>query len=88
MFSNDLTSDEANMIYIPEGLAHGFYTLSESAILVYKTSTVYDPNYDSGILWSSLGIAWPSQNPIISERDMKQVPFNDFDTPFVFSRGK
>ncbi len=79
-----LSADKANMIYIPRGLAHGFYTLSESATVMYKVATVYAPEHDTGIRWDSAGIPWPSNNPVISDRDSKFIRLDDFKSPFVF----
>lgn len=83
-----ISSEKANMIYIPHGLAHGFYVVSEKAILVYKVSTEYSPKHDSGILWNSLGIPWPNQMPIISKRDSQFLPFSKLESPFVYNRRK
>lgn len=82
----ELSSDKANMIYIPKGLAHGFYVLSENAIMMYKVTTVYSPEHDTGILWNSIGITWPDEKPIISKRDREFKPFKDFKSPFVYKR--
>ena len=67
MFS--LRATDAHMIYIPKGCAHGFYTISEQATIMYKVSTEYAPASDSGLLWSSAGIHWPLQELCISDRD-------------------
>lgn len=78
----NLNSEKANMLYIPEGLAHGFYVLSEIAIMMYKVSSVYSPENDGGIRWNSAGISWPDKNPIISERDKNFVSLEEFRSPF------
>lgn len=80
----ELSQERANMIYIPKGLAHGFYVLSDSSIMMYKVSTIYSPEHDTGILWNSIDIPWPDENPIISERDSKFVSFAEFKSPFIF----
>lgn len=80
----DLKAEEANMVYIPPGLAHGFYVVSESALMMYNVTSVYSPGHDTGILWNSLGIPWPDENPIISPRDRGFVPFSEFDSPFRY----
>jgi dTDP-4-dehydrorhamnose 3,5-epimerase len=80
----DLSSEKANMIYIPKGLAHGFYVLSDNAIMVYKVSTFYSPEHDTGILWNSVGIPWPDEKPIISKRDSEFLSFKDFKSPFFY----
>lgn len=81
--SFDLSSKIGNILYIPEGIAHGFYVVSDMAIIVCKTTTVYASLYDKGILWSSVDV-WPTNNPILSEKD-KQLPLlKDFINPFIF----
>jgi len=74
----DLNSDKANTIYIPKGLAHGFCVTSEVAILVYKVSTVYDRKLDTGIVW-------PTQTPIVSDRDQGFQALSEFDSPFNYT---
>jgi len=78
----DLSAEKGNMIYIPKGFAHGFYTLSDEAIMMYKVTSLYSKEHDSGILWSSLGIPWPTTSPILSERDQSFLHLSDFDSPF------
>mgnify|MGYP001047693918 CR=1 FL=1 len=80
----NLNAADANMIYIPKGLAHGFCSLSESSTLIYKTSTVYNPNFDSGILWDSVPVVWPVKKPIISQRDSVFPGLCDFESPFKY----
>ena len=78
----ELTADKANSIYIPKGMAHGFCTLSDEAILMYSVSSVYSAECDSGIQWNSGDIAWPIQDPILSARDQSFVPLDQFISPF------
>lgn len=80
----ELIDEKANMIYIPKGLAHGFYVLSENAIMMYKVTTVYSQEHDTGILWNSVGIHWPDEKPIISKRDSEFIAFKDFKSPFIY----
>jgi dTDP-4-dehydrorhamnose 3,5-epimerase len=68
-FSVNLSKSNAKSLYIPKGFAHGFLTLSESATVVYLTSTVHNPTADTGIHWNSFGFDWKITQPIISERD-------------------
>lgn len=83
----NLNSDKANMIYIPQGMAHGFYVCSEKAILLYKVSTEYSPEHDAGILWNSVGIPWPMNTPLLSSRDDSFITFERFISPFLFNDG-
>ena len=64
-------------LLIPKGCAHGFLTLSETAIVVYNVSTVYNKDADKGILWNSFHFDWKIENPILSERDRTFPPFNN-----------
>lgn len=80
-----LSAQNANMLYIPAGLAHGFYVTSESATMMYKVTTVYSPEHDAGILWNSLDIPWPAAHPIVSDRDSGFAPFSDFKSPFSYT---
>lgn len=80
----NLSSEKANIIYIPKGFAHGFLVLSKSAILVYKVSTVYSPQHDSGIHWDSVEIPWPIKDPLVSKRDSNLPLFADFRSPFTY----
>lgn len=68
----DLTEENKHMLYIPEGFAHGFVTLSNEAEIIYKTTAEYKPEADLGIFWADkdLSIDWGIDfEPIISEKD-------------------
>ncbi|PWC40460.1 dTDP-4-dehydrorhamnose 3,5-epimerase family protein [Azospirillum sp. TSO35-2] len=78
----ELSAELGNGVYLPPGLAHGFYVRRGPAILVYKTSTVHAASADSGIRWDSAGIAWPDQAPILSDRDRNLPVLEAFDSPF------
>jgi dTDP-4-dehydrorhamnose 3,5-epimerase len=80
-----LSADQGNLVYIPPGLAHGFYIMSEYAVVTYQVSTVYASDYEQGILWNSADIAWPSNNPITSEKDNSWRSLSEFQSPFVYS---
>ncbi len=79
-----LSADNGNIIYIPPGLAHGFYVLDDLAVMLYKVSSVHAPDHDTGILWNSLDIPWPDPSPNISERDQQFPSLADFTSPFRF----
>lgn len=80
----ELSAEAGNMVYIPRGLAHGFCALSETAILVYKTSSVYSPTHDCGVLWNSVGIRWAATEPVLSKRDRAHPPLEAFQSPFCY----
>jgi dTDP-4-dehydrorhamnose 3,5-epimerase len=60
-------------LYIPPGFAHGFLTLSREAVVTYKCTTHYAPEFEQGVRWDdpTLGIQWPSKNPLLSQKDME-----------------
>jgi dTDP-4-dehydrorhamnose 3,5-epimerase len=71
-----LSSAEPKMLYIPSGCAHGFCVVSDRAEVLYLASTEYAPQFEAGIMWNdpALGIDWPIQNPLVSERDSSWPP--------------
>lgn len=69
-------------IFVPSGCAHGFYVRSASATLLYNVTTVYAASHDAGIRWDSAGIVWPSERPIVSDRDAGLPGLAAFVTPF------
>lgn len=82
--SFELSAEQGNMLYIAPGIAHGFYTLTDEAIMQYKVTTVYTPQHDEGIRWDSAGIAWPDAAPILSARDCGFPALAEFQSPFRF----
>ena len=66
-----LTAADRNMLYVPEGCAHGFLTLEDETEVFYQMSQFYNPESARGIRWNdpAFQIAWPAQVEVISERD-------------------
>jgi len=66
-----LSSDNNKIMYIPEGFAHGYAVLSDTAIFQYKCTEIYHPEDEYGLLWSdnSLSIDWPVKSPVLSDKD-------------------
>jgi dTDP-4-dehydrorhamnose 3,5-epimerase len=80
--SRELSAENREMFFIPEGFAHGFLSLEDDTVMVYQTSTVHAPEADAGIHWRSVGFAWPIANPVVSERDEAFPTLAGFDSPF------
>ena len=77
-----LSAENGRQLYIPEGFAHGFAVLSDSAEFVYKCTRLYDPTGEGGIIWNDADIAvdWPIDRDkvILSEKDKKQQTFKEY----------
>ncbi|MCX5641976.1 MAG: dTDP-4-dehydrorhamnose 3,5-epimerase [Candidatus Omnitrophica bacterium] len=76
-----LSADNRKMLYIPEGFAHGFCILSEFAEVAYKVTMEYAPDCDRGIRWNDpeMAISWPTENPVVSEKDRCLPLLSDAD---------
>ncbi len=78
-----LSAENKRQLWVPEGFAHGFVVLSETAEFLYKTTDYYAPDYERCIRWddSELGIDWQySEEPLVSEKDAQGAMFVDADT--------
>ena len=67
----ELSAENGLQVYLPEGMAHGFYVTSESALVAYKCTSTYRPGGDRGLRWDdpALGIAWPGGPRVLSPKD-------------------
>jgi dTDP-4-dehydrorhamnose 3,5-epimerase len=68
-----LSADNKRQLFVPQGFAHGFCVLSESAQVVYKCTDYYAAEDEGGVLWSDpeLAIDWPIETPILSDKDSR-----------------
>lgn len=81
-----LSAENKKQLWIPEGFAHGFLTLSDTAEFLYKTTDYYAPELERSIIWNdeTLGINWPLIEgipPILSEKDKSSPSLKD-GTPY------
>lgn len=72
-----LTAEKRNMVYIPEGCAHGLLTLEDATEVFYQISEFYYPELSRGVRWDdpAFQIAWPGEVKVISERDRTYPDF-------------
>jgi dTDP-4-dehydrorhamnose 3,5-epimerase len=85
-YGTELSAENYRQLFIPEGFAHGFCVLSDEAEVLYKTSRVYSPQHERGILWCDpqLQVPWPIAEPTLSERDRRAGTLAEYlaGTPF------
>jgi dTDP-4-dehydrorhamnose 3,5-epimerase len=82
----DLSGEELEFLWIPEGFAHGFLVLSEIAEVLYKTTDYYHPSGERSIRWDdpTLAITWPLENigtPTVSAKDQVGAFLRDAELP-------
>ncbi len=83
-FKIRLNDNDHRMLFIPPGFAHGFRTLEENTLFVYKCTDIYAPQTERAIRWNDpeLAIDWETDTPLLSEKDTKAMLFRDFVSPF------
>lgn len=76
-----LSEKNHHQLYVPEGCAHGFLVLSDTAAVMYKCTELYDPSDDRGLRWNDPDIAidWPINNPVLSEKDAALPGLRELD---------
>jgi dTDP-4-dehydrorhamnose 3,5-epimerase len=78
-----LSAENRRMMWIPEGFAHGFLVLSDSAEFLYKTTDYYAPEHERTLLWNdpAVGVAWPLAGaPVLKPKDAAGTPLARADT--------
>lgn len=83
----ELSAENQLLFWIPPGFAHGFISLEEDTIFLYKCTNVYDKNSEGGILWNdpSLNIDWGISDPIVSSKDQELPVFDQIESKFVYT---
>ena len=77
----ELSADNKRQLWVPEGFAHGFAVLSDTAEFLYKTTDYYAPEFERCIIWNdpTLAINWPLQQPALSGKDAQGTLFVQSD---------
>jgi dTDP-4-dehydrorhamnose 3,5-epimerase len=85
----ELSAQSGYQFYVPIGFAHGFITLEDDTVVLYKVSDYYAPAQESGLRWDDpdIAIAWPlqGQEVTISEKDRRLPLLREFASPFTYS---
>ncbi len=83
-FKIELSGENKKMLWVPAGFAHGFLTLQDDTIFVYKVTGLYNKESEGGLLWNDpeLGIDWGIADPLLSDKDKLQPSWAEFKTPF------
>ena len=77
--SFDLSHKNRSVVWIPPGIAHGFLSLEDNSVVVYKTDCEHFSESDTGVRWDCIQFDWGVQNPIVSERDMQLCDVRNFE---------
>lgn len=88
-----LSEENKKQFYVPEGFAHGFLVVSDTAVFNYKCTDYYAPEYDGGVLWNDpkIGVEWPLEGIeeiLLSEKDKKQKLLEEQELPFIYEGEK
>ena len=81
-YGTTLSTENKKRLLVPEGFAHGFLVTSQRADITYLTSNSYNPQAERFLNWNcpELGIKWPTNEPILNERDARAPTFGDCET--------
>jgi dTDP-4-dehydrorhamnose 3,5-epimerase len=80
----ELSEENQRLVYIPKGFAHGYCTLTEESLVLYKVDACYAPGAEGGIRWDDelLGIPWPASEPLLSQKDRALPRLAESLSPF------
>jgi dTDP-4-dehydrorhamnose 3,5-epimerase len=81
-----LSAENKRQLYVPVGFAHGFCVLSDMADFLYKVTGYYAPQDERGVRWDdpALGITWPVQAPILSDKDLALPLLSDIPRDYLW----
>jgi dTDP-4-dehydrorhamnose 3,5-epimerase len=89
--AEELSAENGLQLLVPRGFLHGFVTLADDTLVLYKCDNPFDPASDAGVLWSDpdLAIDWglPEDAAVLSDKDRGQPAFRDWTSPFEHGGG-
>jgi dTDP-4-dehydrorhamnose 3,5-epimerase len=87
----ELDSATGHQLYVPEGYAHGFMTLVDNVVVIYKVSRYYSPSHEGGVRWNDpqINVPWPFRGGDIttSAKDDNLPLLRELRSPFVYEGG-
>ncbi len=81
-YAHELSANNHKAVFIPEGFAHGFKSLTDNSLTCYLVSSEYNKTHDTGIRYDSIGFDWDVKEPVLSERDLSFVGMGEFGGGF------
>ncbi len=86
----ELSAANKNILWIPEGFAHGFCALEDGTNVLYKSTGEYSPAHDRGIRWDdpAIGIEWPVKSPLVSGKDAALPRLAEAENDFSYTGDK
>ena len=81
-YAHELSADNHKAVFIPEGFAHGFKSLTDNSLTCYFVSSEYNKTHDTGIRYDSIGFDWDVKKPVLSARDLSFVGMAEFGGGF------
>ncbi|HVM98254.1 MAG TPA: dTDP-4-dehydrorhamnose 3,5-epimerase [Candidatus Acidoferrales bacterium] len=84
-----LSAENFRQLWVPTGFAHGFCVLSAHAEVEYKCTDYYDPVSELRLLWNepAIGIPWPTNEPLLSDKDLHGSPLSQVEAEFPLFAG-
>jgi len=82
----ELSEMNKRQLYVPVGFAHGFCVLSDEAEFLYSVTDYWHPAGERGLMWNDpdVNIAWPINDPVLSDKDQRNPRFKDMGRDFRF----
>jgi dTDP-4-dehydrorhamnose 3,5-epimerase len=83
-FGIELSAENKTIFYVPKGFAHGFVTLEDNTLLLYKCSDFYNKPSEGSLIWNDpdVAIPWKISNPILSEKDLNGKMLKELNSQF------
>lgn len=85
--TEEMSEQDLKILYLPEGFAHGFCVLSDTALVTYYCTSLYSPKDERGVAWDdpAINIKWPVKNPLVSDKDKKLPRLEAAENNFIYN---